>query len=98
MEGKYPVVTLCGSTRFKEQFIYLTKGYIKQICINKSMSISEKKEALARIGNNPDFRAISLEKDKGMRRLPARFMMRHGLYGSLVLFYNILDSYRKNNG
>ncbi len=79
-------------SRFKEQFIYLTKGYVKQICVNKSMSLSEKREALARIGSNPDFRAVSLEKDKGMRRLPARFMMRHGLYRSLIVFYHILEA------
>ncbi|MBQ6416700.1 hypothetical protein [Butyrivibrio sp.] len=25
MQGKYPVITLCGSTRFKEQFIEAQK-------------------------------------------------------------------------
>ena len=25
MEGKYPVVTLCGSTRFKDQFMEVQK-------------------------------------------------------------------------
>ena len=31
MEGKYPVVTLCGSTRFKEQFMEAVAEERKQL-------------------------------------------------------------------
>ncbi len=77
--------------RFKEQFIYLTKGYIKQICVNKTESYIEKRRALSRIANDNEFRNISKGYDKGIRRIPARFMMRHRLYGCLIIYYNTID-------
>lgn len=84
--------------RFREQFIYLSRGYIKQICVNKNITCFEKRKALSIIGQNEQFREVSKEADKGIRRVPARNMMKYGLYGTLIVFYNILEGVKGKNG
>lgn len=80
--------------RFKEQYLYLTRGYIKQICVNRQISKEEKEKALSRIGDSQEFKEISDEFDVGLRRMPAKFMMKHGMYGSIIFYYNVIDACR----
>ncbi len=81
--------------RFKKQFIYLTKGYIKQICINRKLSFSDKIKALSIIGSDNEFRNISKEYDKGLRRIPAKLMMRYRMYRCIICYYNAIDFIKK---
>ena len=81
-------------SRFSEQLIYLTKGYIKQICTNESILYDKKKLYLSEIADNDVYREISKEYDVGMRTFPAKIMMRYRLFGILIFYYRILNYFQ----
>ena len=80
--------------RFKEQFIFLVKGYIKQICINKSLSYTEKRELLSTISNNQIYRNLSKDIDKKSKSVPAKLMMAQHMYKPLIWYYHLIDYIR----
>ncbi len=80
--------------RFKKQMIYLTKGYIKQVCTNSELSYKEKKKYLSEIANNHIFGELSAEFDSGKKALPAKWMMRKKWFLMLIVFYKVLQYVR----
>ncbi len=51
MQGKYPVVTLCGSTRFKDQFMEAQKKLTLEGNIVISVSEEQREASRRRIEN-----------------------------------------------
>ena len=80
--------------RFKRQMIHLTKGYIKQICVNKKLTLCEKKKYLSEIACNQVYMELSARYDDEVRASVAKAFLRHRLYVLLICFYNILDFFR----
>ena len=80
------------SDRFKKQAIYLTKGFIKQICVNKGISYKQKKSYLAEIAENGTYSDICRTIGVGKKAIPARELLKHKLYGCLIFYYNFLDA------
>ena len=80
--------------RFKKQIIYLTKGYIKQVCTNSELPYKEKKKYLSEIANDHIFVELSAEFDSGKKALPAKWMMRKKWFLMLIVFYKVLQYVR----
>ena len=80
--------------RFKQQAVYLTKGYIKQVCMNKELSYQQKKEYLSEIANNNTFIIIYQNVMNEVKSLPAKFMIKNKMYKCLILYYHGLEMIR----
>ena len=80
--------------RFGGQFIYLVKGHIKQICINRSLAYVEKKELLSRISKDDTYIKLSREYDNDGRGFFARHMMNCHMYRALICYYHVIDFVR----
>ncbi len=80
--------------RVKKQMIYLTKGYIKQVCTSSEISYFEKKRYLSEIANNQVFAELSEEYNTARKALPAKWMMRHKKFRMLICFYNAIQYLR----
>ncbi len=76
--------------RIKYQFIYLTKGHIKQICVDKTLSRKDKKQYLSKIRESSEYKELSREYDNSAKGIPAKLLMRAGWLGLLIFYYNIL--------
>ncbi len=78
--------------RFNKQFIYLTKGFIKQICVDEKLSNNEKKYYLSLIRDNSTYDKVCREYDNDFKSSFAKKMMLNRKYDRLISYYIFLDS------
>lgn len=76
--------------RIGTQFIDLTKGFIKQICVSNDLSFSEKRKYLSQIGENELYMDLCPKYDLSCRGKPAKFMMIKKWYRVVVVYYKLL--------
>ena len=81
--------------RFEQQYVFLTKGHIKRICIDKGTGYNEKKVLLGAISDNADFISLLLKHSHGFKNQMVAFMMKCRMYHMIIFLYGISKDNRK---